>query len=146
MKAKDVLKLRGAEIHSIEPHRNIREAIRLLAESDQGALVVMDRHESIMGIITERDILRAHARSFDRMRGFTVSDLMTRELVIGLADDPVECLVATMTEQRIRHLPILAEKKLLGVLSMRDLMAVQSRRDRAEIRHLKDYIGGRYPK
>jgi CBS domain-containing protein len=57
----------------------------------------------------------------------------------------VEILVATMTDRRVRHLPIMSGRNLLGVLSMRDLVAVQARLDRAEIRYLRDYITGQYP-
>jgi CBS domain-containing protein len=145
MKATDILNLTKTQAATIEPHRNIREAIRLLAEIDRGALVAVDRSGRIQGILTERDILRAHAKRFDGMRGFTVSDLMSKDVVIGLAEDSLECLMATMTESHIRHLPIMDGKKLLGVLSMQDLVAVMAQRDQAEIRHLKDYISGNYP-
>jgi len=144
MNAKEILKRCGVKTLTIEPHRNIREAIRLLAESDRGALVVVDRRERILGILTERDILKAHARRFDGMRGFTVSDLATKDVIIGLAEDSPERLAATMAEGRIRHLPILSGKTLLGVLSMRDLVDAQAQRGQAEIRHLKDHISGNH--
>lgn len=145
MNAREVLKLKQTETLTAKPQTGIHEAIKLLSKSDQGALVVTDGAAQVLGIISERDIVRTLAASTDPLKSFTVSDLMTKRVVIGLAEDSLECLLATMTEQHIRHLPIMAGGELLGLLSMRDLVGAQSQQDKAELRYLKDYISGVYP-
>jgi CBS domain-containing protein len=140
MNAKDALNKTKAETLTIEPQRSLLQAIRKLVESNQGALVVVDRRGKIQGILTERDILKANAELFNRMRTLTVADLATKEVVIGLSEDPVEALMATMVEVGIRHLPILSRGKLLGMLSMRELVALQTRPEQVEVRRLEDHV------
>ena len=93
----------------------------------------------------KRDVLRANARSFDQLGGITVSDLMSKRVIIGLEQDDLEYVMRLMTEKRIRHLPIMAQGKLVGILSIGDLVKAKVRQAEFEIRYLTDYINGQYP-
>jgi CBS domain-containing protein len=141
-----VLSVKGNEVISIRPEQSVLEAIEVFVKHSVGALLVTDSNDEIVGILTERDILRANARSFDRMSGFKVSDLMTREVIIGLTEDSLDYVMDLMTERRIRHLPILERSgELTGILSIGDVVKARARHAEVEIRYLTDYITGQYP-
>lgn len=145
MNAKDVLRQKGSKVILIEPQQSVHQAIDLLVTNGVGALVVVDEKESIVGMLTERDILRANAKSFDKLNGITVADLMTKKVIIGLEQDDLEDVMCLMTERHIRHLPIMSEGKLAGILSIGDLVKAKARQAEFEIRYLTDYISGQYP-
>lgn len=143
-----VLSVKGSKVISIGPDRSVLEAIQVFAQHSVGALLVIDaaKNDEIVGIITERDILRANAKSFDRMSGIKVADLMTRELIIGLTEDSLDYVMDLMTEKRIRHLPILERGgELAGILSIGDVVKALTHHAEVEIRYLTDYITGQYP-
>ncbi len=104
----------------------------------------MNAEGKIVGIITESDILNeTYAKKCD-LAGVTVKQVMTSELIIGEAEDDIERVEAIMTENRIRHLPILSQKRLVGIISIGDVVKGQNRESEVENRYLKDYIEGKY--
>lgn len=119
-------------------------AIRSLAEHDRGSLPVHDDKGEPVGIITERDIVRkcvAHSKDCAKIK---VRDVMSKQLVIGTPEDDLSYAISVMKHQRIRHLPIVENKKLIGMISMRDLLGVQLEEYTVQARFLSDYISGRY--
>ena len=118
--ARDVLRVKGPEVFAVRPTQPILEVTQLLARHSLGSLVVTDGEGGVLGMLSERDILRAMARDFDRVRGLKVADLMTERVIVGLPDDTVDDLLAVMTEKRIRHLPIVDGGELTGILSIGD--------------------------
>ena len=108
-----------------------------------GSLFVI-KGARIFGVLTERDILRAN-RTFPRLAGLKVKDLMTRDVIIGFEQDPLDYIMNVMTRQRIRHLPILSRGKITGVLSIGDVVKARAHHAHTEIHYLKDYINGQYP-
>jgi CBS domain-containing protein len=122
-----ILATKGAQVITIAPDRTIREALALLARHNIGALVVVDAAGAPVGILSERDVVRAAARDED-VFGAPVSALMTKELILGAPADDLPSVVRTMTERRIRHLPVIERGRLVGIVSIGDV--VKAERDR----------------
>ncbi len=141
----EVLRSKGPRVIRIRPESSLLEAIRALVDNGVGSLVVSDGEGRVVGMITERDILRENARSFDRLSERRVADVMTEDVIIGLPDDRVDYVMALMTEKRIRHLPVISQGQLVGIISIGDVVKAKVREAEVEIRHLTDYIVGRYP-
>lgn len=143
--AKEVLQAKGSRVYTTGPTAPILEVTRLLAEHSLGSLVVTDGEDRIVGMLSERDILRALAQDAGELAGMTVADLMTERVIIGLPEDTVDDLLAVMTEKRIRHLPILEGGKLGGILSIGDCVKAKARHAEVAVHYLTDYITGKYP-
>lgn len=141
MNIRDILAVKGSHVFATTPDVSLQRVVELLVENNCGSLVVFEREHSrrMVGIITERDIMRACAagRSLDQTR---VSDIMSRDVVTGTAEDSVEDTMGLMTENRIRHLPVLEEELLVGLISIGDVVKAQHDSLSAENFHLKSYI------
>ncbi len=119
-----VLASKGGRVVTIRPDQTVREALELFAERSIGALVVVDTAHKAVGMITERGILRS-ALTNERVLSATVGAVMTREVVIGHPSDDLMSVAHTMTEKRIRHLPVMEQGKLVGIVSLGDLVRAQ---------------------
>jgi CBS domain-containing protein len=135
---------RAPEVRTIEPERTIEEAIQRLVEHNIGSLVVVDAEGDMVGIITERDILRICADGADRLGTTKVVDAMSRNLIVGEADDTIDYVMGIMTQNRIRHLPIVGRRGLRGMVSIGDVVKIQLHEKEYENRHLREYIQGSY--
>jgi CBS domain-containing protein len=120
----NVLASKGAAVVTIHPDQTIRDALELFAQRNIGALVVVDSARRAVGMITERGILRS-ALTNDRILAATVGAVMTREVVIGHPSDDLMSVAHTMTEKRIRHLPVIDQGQLVGIVSLGDLVRAQ---------------------
>jgi CBS domain-containing protein len=145
MSVAEILRTKGSKVITIEPQSTTHQAIRALVNNGVGALLVVDDAGQVVGILTERDVLRENARHFDRLSETKVSDIMTEDVVIGFLEDSLDYVMSLMTEKRIRHLPILDRGKLAGIVSIGDVVKTRAQHAEVEIRHLTDYITGRYP-
>jgi CBS domain-containing protein len=144
MKVKEILKTKGPEVLTIGQDKTVFDAIETLVKNKIGSLIVLNAEGKIVGIITERDILNeTHSRKCE-LTGIVVKQVMTSDLIIGEAEDDVECVESTMTKNRIRHLPILSKKRLVGIISIGDVVKAQVEESQVENRYLKDYIEGKY--
>ncbi len=126
MKVRTILATKGTHVVTIRPQQPLKEAARLLAEHNIGALVVVNEADKLLGIISERDIIRAAAR-LENALSWSVSEVMTKEVIIGLPNDDLIAVAHAMTEKRFRHLPIMDRGELVGIISMKDI--VESQRD-----------------
>jgi CBS domain-containing protein len=152
MRIRDVLRQKGTEVITIEADRTVHDAVRKLNEHKIGALVVTDEGGEICGIITERDILRECGERCVRLmqaREFgeppcpsLVKEVMTADLIIGVPDDDLEYVMGIMTKNRIRHLPVMDEGRLVGIISIGDVVNAHLERTEFENRLLRDYIHG----
>ncbi len=115
---------KGRGVVTIGPEESLRHALGLLAQHNIGALLVVDSRQQPVGILSERDIVRAAGRDED-LFGKPVSAFMTREVVIGAPQDDVRVVAHTMTERRIRHLPVMEGGQLVGIVSIGDLVKAQ---------------------
>jgi CBS domain-containing protein len=145
MKVKDVLREKGYEVFSIEENYSIFDAITKLVEKNIGALIVKNRDGKVVGIISERDIMRESYKNLDRLREVPVHKVMTRKLIVGNLEDELEQVERVMTQNRIRHYPIFENDELIGIISIGDVVKHRLIECSLENRHLKDYITGKYP-
>ncbi|WP_374999879.1 CBS domain-containing protein [Aeromicrobium sp. CTD01-1L150] len=143
MRVSDVLSSKGsAEVHTISPRATVRELLDVLAEHNIGALVVSDDGTTMLGIVSERDIVRK-LRDVERAREATVESIMTTDVQRCRPEDPFGSLMATMTEHRVRHVPVIDDDdRLVGVLSIGD--AVKHRMEQLEFERdqLSSYVSG----
>jgi CBS domain-containing protein len=145
VKVKDILRDKGAEVATIGVENTIYDAVKKLVEKNIGSLLVVDEKGAIAGIITERDILKECDQRFQSLDKTKVKDVMTKKLIVASPDDDVDYVENIMTENRIRHLPIVSGEKLEGIISIGDLVNVQRAQCKVENRYLKAYISGEYP-
>ena len=122
MKINDVIRAKPShEVVTIGPDATVRELIALLAEHNVGALVVSDDGESVTGIVSERDVVRRlHADT--GVLDTAVREIMTADVRTCAGDDGLTDLMQTMTEHRIRHVPVVADGKLTGIISIGDVV------------------------
>ncbi|HET9252669.1 MAG TPA: CBS domain-containing protein [Candidatus Eisenbacteria bacterium] len=140
----DLLRVKGHDVHTIESGASVLDAVRRMVDRNVGSLLVLDGEE-IAGIITERDYLREIVLKGRTSRETPVEAIMTKKVIVVRPEDTVEACMAIMTERRIRHLPVLREGAVDGLISIGDLVRQLSQDQKAEIRYLTDYITGRYP-
>ncbi|OLC14165.1 MAG: hypothetical protein AUH29_10685 [Candidatus Rokubacteria bacterium 13_1_40CM_69_27] len=119
-----VLASKGVKVVTVQPEQTIREGLALLAEHNIGALVVVDETQKPVGIVSERDIVRALAKT-ETVFAWSVSRIMTKEVIIGAPQDDLAAVGYTMTERRIRHLPVMERGKLVGIVSIGDILKAQ---------------------
>lgn len=143
MKVREILRQKGMTVVTVEPDDSVQDAIHRLVQHNIGSLVVRMPDGRIAGIITERDILRESARRPGQLARTRVGEVMTTELIICLPDDELEYVMGIMTKNRIRHLPILDDGGLQGIISIGDVVNAHLREAEFENRMLKDYITGR---
>jgi CBS domain-containing protein len=139
MLVRTILQEKGSWVATIEQGASIAAATQALAEHGVGALVVSSDGHSIEGIISERDIVRGLARDPD-VGGRKVSDLMTREVMTCAPDATIDSLMAVMTEKRVRHLPIVENDAILGIISIGDVVKHRLQELQTEAQTLHDYI------
>jgi len=150
MRIKDLLEEKGAEVITIGSDQTIHAAIVQLNHHGIGSLIVTDDDDHIAGIVTERDILKSCGDKCNHLQTpppqehavcpFYVRDIMTRDLVIGVPDDDLNYVMGVMIRHRIRHLPILDNGKLAGMISVGDLINAHFEENIFESRTLKEYI------
>ena len=152
MKIRDILQEKGTSVITIGADEFIHAAIIKLNHHGFGALVVTDQDEQIVGIITERDILQCCGETCTHLQEkptrqhalceVPVKDIMTTDLVIGIPDDDLNYVMGVMTKHQIRHLPILDEGALTGIISISDLVNAHLEENVIQSRTLKEYIHG----
>ncbi len=122
MKISDVIHAKSIQaVVTISPDAEVRELVALLAEHNVGALVVSDDGEHVVGIVSERDVVR-HLLDDQAVLTRTVSTIMTVDVRTCAGDDTLIDLMQTMTEHRIRHLPVVADGRLTGIISIGDVV------------------------
>lgn len=143
MKIRDIRKSSPVELQTISPEQTVHEAIRLLCKHNIGALPVLDVEGALVGIVSERDVLRLCSRD-DCLDALTlrVRDVMTRDLVISVLDDSLDYVMRVMTERRVRHLPVLEDGRMVAIVSIGDVVKAQYEEKETEIRFLRDYMQG----
>ncbi len=142
MTVKEILKTKGPEVVSISDEKSLPEAIKTLVNNSIGALIVLDESGQIAGIISERDILRENNKDYGSPA--KVKDVMTTDVIIGDPEDKVDYVEHIMIQNRVRHLPIIENKRLVGIISIGDVIKAQLNGVRVENRYLQDFIGAKY--
>jgi CBS domain-containing protein len=138
---REILDAKGHEVYSIAPDRMVYDAILMMADKEIGALLVMDR-DKLAGIVTERDYARKIVLTGRSSRETPVRDVMTTRVLCARPDQTIEECMALMTDKRSRHLPIVDHKRVVGVVSIGDLVKAVIREQRFVIEQLQLYITG----
>jgi CBS domain-containing protein len=131
------------DVVTIGPHEPMRAVVDTLVRNNIGALVVVAEGQPV-GIVTERDVLRQVAVAGAAFLDKPVAEVMTQDIVIGTLDREVEEANYTMTDRRFRHLPIMDQGKLVGIVSMGDIVRAQCVVAETEVHYMRDYIAGGY--
>lgn len=139
MKIRNILATKKGRIITIRPEDPVRRAIALLAEHRIGALIVLDEADRLVGIVSERDVIRA-ATEDEHLFGRPVRDIMTRQVIVGMPQDDVISVAHTMLERRFRHLPIMEDDQLVGIISIGDVLKTQRDAYQGEIDTLETQI------
>ncbi len=145
MKVKDILATKGTQVVTIQENETIFQALQTFAKNKVGSLLVLNQKNDIVGIISPRDVLMELLKDCEQIRQIQIKDVMTTNLIIGTPDDDLEYVMTILTENRIRHLPILQNKRLAGIISIGDVVKTQIKEIHAENHYLRDFIEGKYP-
>ncbi|HWR82942.1 MAG TPA: CBS domain-containing protein [Candidatus Deferrimicrobium sp.] len=145
MKVKDILREKDGKLVTAQPAMNVLKAMELIIGNRISCLPVLDASGQLVGIISDKDIFRAVYEHQETFRRFTVGDLMTTNLIVGVADDDVDYIGGVMTKNRFRHVPIVDKAKLIGLISVGDIVKAQIKQMEIENRYLKLYMEGNYP-
>ncbi|MBF4996003.1 CBS domain-containing protein [Nocardia sp. BSTN01] len=142
MRISEVLRNKGADVVTIAPEASVGRLLAVLAEHNVGAVVVCGAGGALDGIVSERDVVRCLHRQGAQLLTRPVSDIMTAIVHICSPEDRVESLRATMTEHRIRHLPVVDQGRMVGIVSIGDVVksAISELQDERE--HLEHYLQG----
>jgi len=141
MKVQDILRVKGRRVLKIAPDATLADVVDSLVAHNCGSLVVC-QGEEMVGIITERDILRASASGRQPLHTCRVRDQMTPNPITGHPEEDLNRVMGLLTEKRIRHLPIVQDNRLVGIISIGDVVKAQHDHLTMENHYLKSYIQG----
>ena len=144
MKVQDILTSKGSKVITTTPDTSLHEVSKILAQHRIGAVVVLNDEQHPVGIISERDIVREVANAGANVVSRRVGDVMTTDLIISVPEDEISHLSNVMTEKRIRHLPVMNEDELVGMVSIGDIVKAQLDHFEGEALTLRQYIMGGY--
>lgn len=134
----EILEEKGGDVLEIDGESSVFEAVQLMVENNVGSLLVTERGE-VAGIVTERDYLRRVTLE-GRTEEAPVREIMSSPLVVATPETTVDECMAMMTDRRIRHVPVVEEEKVVGLVSIGDLVKFKSKLQSFEIQFLNDYI------
>lgn len=140
----DILRHKADHVVTIDRSATVYEAIERMVENNVGSIIVLDEGETA-GIFTERDYLRRIVLRGRTSKDTQIGEVMTKDIVYVDPSFTVKQCLAIMTKQKIRHLPVLDDGKLIGVVSIGDCVKELSRDAEANVQYLTDFITGRYP-
>ncbi|WP_026361100.1 CBS domain-containing protein [Amycolatopsis nigrescens] len=139
MRIADVLRSKGSQVATIAPEQTVTELLGGLAQHNVGAMVVLGP-DGIAGIVSERDVVRRLQERGAELLGVPVSEIMTTMVASCTPEDSVDQLSVVMTERRIRHVPVLDEGRLAGIVSIGDVVKVRMQELEKSRQQLEDYI------
>ena len=140
MYVSNILKDKGGDIISLKAAEPVTAALKMMAENQIGAILVTDAEGVIAGILSERDIVRSAKELGETVFKKNVGDLMTTEVVTCSPKDPVAAIMGMMTSQRFRHVPVVEDGKLVGVISIGDVVKSRIEEAESEAEALRKYI------
>jgi CBS domain-containing protein len=143
MQVMQILKEKGADVVTMAADALIADAVRTLNERRIGAIVVISARGNIEGVLSERDLVSGLAERSADLLGARISDLMTRHVFTCTPETSIEELMRQMTRRRIRHLPVVRDGQLCGIVSIGDVVKHRLMELETEATTLRDYIGGR---
>ncbi len=142
MTVQAILNIKGSDVATASPETSVKDVVRQLKERGVGALVISDDGRTLQGIISERDVIRGLARQGPGVLDARASELMTKDVHTGKLTDTIAGVMTTMTARRIRHLPIVEDGALCGIVSIGDAVKARLGEVESEAHALRDYIAG----
>lgn len=142
MKVKDILKEKGPHVFTVGDELNVSKACEIMVNNNIGSLLVLNEGGKICGIFTERDILKLTHKYPANFGEIIIRDVMTKEVLIAEPEDDIGYVESIMTQNRIRHLPIVQNKVLVGMITIGDVVKSLLQESRADNKYLFDYISG----
>lgn len=142
MKIREILQTKGSEVFSIGENNTILEAINVLVKNRIGAVLVLNSEAGIAGILSERDVVRSALDSPGDHLNKHVKDVMTKNIIFIEPNDDIEYVQSIMTGNHIRHLPVVENKALCGIISIGDIIKSLLTKTQYENKYLQDYISG----
>lgn len=143
MNVQEILNQSKVQLIACRREDTLETAATMLASANIGAMPVRDESDHLIGVISERDIVRALARHPSDMRKLTVSDIMTHDVATCTPEDDIKHVLEVMDRRRVRHLPVVDKGGLLGMISLRDTIRFRLNDAQAEINVLRDYAATR---
>ena len=144
MTVKDIINQKGSTVYSVHPNETVYDAIKKMADLNIGALLVLD-DDKIKGIISERDYRNKVILKGRTSTSTPVKDIMVRQVFCVNSSDSINLCMQLMTEKKIRHLPVLDNGSLAGIISIGDVVKSVINDQKVEIDSLRNYIAGSYP-
>lgn len=135
-----ILARKGRRVTSVRPGTTLRDVVDILADQHIGALIVTDTSERLLGIVSERDVVRAIARNGPDALDRAVSDYMTARVITAAESDSVVHIAQTMSEGRFRHMPVLENGRVVGIVSMGDAIKFRLEQMERDQDALREYI------
>jgi CBS domain-containing protein len=135
----EILERKGRDVVTTEPDATVEGLARLLAERRIGAVLVVSG-EQILGVVSERDIIHAIATHGPRALALTVAEVMSANLEVCNSEDRIDAIMARMTDRRIRHVPVVDGHRLVGIVSIGDVVKHRVEEVEAEAHMLRDYV------
>ena len=145
MKATDILADKGTRVVTIHKNNLLVDVMSHFLVNRIGSLVVVDKYDKILGIVAPLDVLKAVHQNPESISTVMVNEVMTEDVIAADPEENVDNLMAIMTENRIRHIPIIQDGKMVGLVSIGDVVKAQLTVQDVEINYMKDYIEGKYP-
>ena len=140
MKLKELLDKKGASAVTVPGSSTVGRAIRTMYQNRVGSVIVASDSGMPLGILTERDIMRLYAEGKSAFETLRVEDCMTTNLVLGSPDDRISEVLGIMTEKRFRHMPVVQDNQIMGIVSIGDLVKAKLEETAFEAQALRDYI------
>lgn len=145
MKARQILESKGTRVITTVEDTLLVDVMAIFFANKVGSLLVVDKHDKILGIVAPNDVLKAVHKNLDRVPEMKVTEVMVSDLIVATPDDDIDYIQNIMTENRVRHIPVLDDGNLIGLISIGDVVKAQMKAKNVENRYLKDYIEGKYP-
>jgi CBS domain-containing protein len=143
MRIEGILGVKGTAVVTIRPDATVRDAVGALAQHRLGALVVSADGAHADGIVSERDIVRHLDRDQDGLLDLAVRDIMSTPVLTCRPEDEVETIMQTMTDERVRHLPVVSDGAVIGIVSIGDVVKATIEKLQNDRKLLEEYIGAR---
>jgi len=140
---KELLAKKGSDVLTSDGNVTVLEAAKLMNGKRVGSVVVVDENTIPVGILTERDVLKLVAEDITQISNLKLSEVMTTDLIIATPEDDTEAVQNIMTEKHLRHLPVMDDRKIVGLISIGDIVKVTLTHCKFEVHHMRDYIMGK---
>ena len=140
MIVKNILAEKGGDVATLAPTADLATAVKLMAERRIGAVVILGADHRVVGILSERDIVRALAEHGGAVLSDRVGQTMTRDVVTCSEDDTIGDLMSRMTTKKFRHMPVVSRERLIGIVSIGDVVKCRVEEINCEANAMRDYI------